>query len=80
MTLHGFESHSDRVSRSSRNRERRKRDIYIYTRDILRSCSYIYFYIYFLSLKSAAGSTLSERFSREIDRGESRGIFVPSEH
>lgn len=78
MTLHGFESHSDRVSRSSRNRERRKRDIY--TRDILRSCSYIYFYIYFLPLKSAAGSTLSERFSREIDRGESRGIFVPSEH
>lgn len=79
MTLHGFESHSDRVSRSSRNRERRKRDIYIYTA-ILRSCSYIYFYIYFLPLKSAAGSTLSERFSREIDRGESRGIFVPSEH
>lgn len=42
MTLHGFESHSDRVSRSSRNRERRKRYIYIY---IYGDTSIVFLYI-----------------------------------
>lgn len=48
MTLHGFESHSDRVSRSSRNRERRKRDIYIYTRYTSIVFLYILLYIFFI--------------------------------
>lgn len=46
MTLHGFESHSDRVSRSSRNRERRKRDIYIYIHAIYFDRVLIYTFIY----------------------------------
>lgn len=46
MTLHGFESHSDRVSRSSRNRERRKR--YIYIRDTSIVFLYILLYIFFI--------------------------------
>lgn len=47
MTLHGFESHSDRVSRLSRNRERRKRDIYIYTRYFDRVLIYTFIYIFY---------------------------------
>lgn len=47
MTLHGFESHSDRVSRSSRNRERRKRDIYIYTAIFDRVLIYTFIYIFY---------------------------------